>query len=326
MDPRALQTMDGNVPRVVDTDMELVKGTSSGGDGPEADRPGLRAQYRQLMTSVRQHGEAVLLRDPHNSAPDEQLEAAMERADALFSRVNHAEEALLDAQVCKQFSRLCRQQAEGMSTNVQNFHLQEYADKLIAVLNGQLDDEGHARVPDKNWTRLGKAVQGLFNRAPTLHYLNGALDRGEYQPKPKVLKEKRATMSHQTLIATKATQLTETETSSNLTEVMVQGALQALVHQYKATGKKPVEYFRFVIDPDSFGATVENIFHTSFLVKENRVRFFVNDQTPYIEPVVLVLSMAQWRQIKDALNIQEAMIPRDSSAPSSDAKIRKTDP
>lgn len=52
---------------------------------------------------------------------------------------------------------------------------------------------------------------------------------------------------------------------------MVKSCFSQLVEHYKASGRKPVNFFKFVIDPDHYGNTVENIFHVSFLVKENKV-------------------------------------------------------
>ena len=40
--------------------------------------------------------------------------------------------------------------------------------------------------------------------------------------------------------------------------------------KFKEAGKKPVNYFKFVLNPDCFGTSIENMFHVSFLVKEGK--------------------------------------------------------
>jgi len=56
-----------------------------------------------------------------------------------------------------------------------------------------------------------------------------------------------------------------------------------IVHYVTAT---PIDYFELVTNPDSYGHTVENIFHLAFLVKDGLVKVFLNDNgIPVVELV-----------------------------------------
>ncbi|RMX90552.1 hypothetical protein D0869_00073 [Hortaea werneckii] len=90
-----------------------------------------------------------------------------------------------------------------------------------------------------------------------------------------------------------------------------------------------VRLFDWVINPRSFGQTVENLFYTSFLIKEGAVGISFADEgrTPSLLPTrpsslaeqrvkgtekhqaVLALDYAVWRQLIDLYEIREPLIP-----------------
>merc|ERR1712130_961914 len=95
--------------------------------------------------------------------------------------------------------------------------------------------------------------------------------------------------------------------------------------------QEPVNFFRFVIDPESFGATIENLFHVSFLVKEGKVNVIVDEGIglPVIVPVrqgaagggggsaeerknqvVMNMCMEDWQKLKEKLDVRRALISR----------------
>ena len=56
---------------------------------------------------------------------------------------------------------------------------------------------------------------------------------------------------------------------------------------YLKNKKTPVCYFTFVIDPDHFGKTVENMFHVSFLVKQRQTVLSIGENgLPVLEPII----------------------------------------
>ena len=187
-----------------------------------------------------------------------------------------------------------------MSANITQFNQQEFAEKLMANMGG-------GGISRRKWVILGTQVKSMFKRSPCLPYLYGALDTTPPPPKERKEREPRATQATRVkdLVATKDTIMQEVEASDNQTEQLVQHVFKCLVAVWREGGKRPVNlfrfenvqqtcifhyanemlmrtylslrmaesigYYRFVIDPNSFGATIENLFHVSFLVKEGKV-------------------------------------------------------
>jgi len=300
--------------------MEVTEGDDGGSNGDQAL---VRAGYRSLMEDITTNEEE--LGDVSGQCQSRLLEY-MAQNQALFQQVSAPQEAVLDARVLKQLSRLCRTQAEQMSANITQFNQQEFAEKLMANMGG-------GGISRRKWVILGTQVKSMFKRSPCLTYLYGALDTTPPPPKERKEREPRATQATRVkdLVATKDTIMQEVEASDNQTEQLVQHVFKCLVAVWREGGKRPVNLFRFVIDPNSFGATIENLFHVSFLVKEGKVDIKVDEDLglPVIIPVgkarqgeggqekknqvVMNICMEDWERLKEKLNVRRALISRIQS-------------
>lgn len=284
----------------------------------------VRAGYKSLMENI--VGNEEELGDVQNC----RLYDYMETNEALYEQVVEPQEAVMDARVIKQLSRLCRQQAEGMSANINQFNQQEFAERLVANMTG---GEVGQPIAKKKWVLLGKQVKGMFQRSPCLTYLYGALDTTPPPPKERKQRDPKARQATRVrdLVATQETVLEEAEKSENQTEVMVGHVMKCLVSCWKENNKQPINFFEFVIDPASFGSSVENLFHVSFLVKEGKVDISLDAESglPFVRPftkrqgaeegegevknqVVMNLCMEDWERLKAGLDIRRAMISRST--------------
>ncbi|KAK0628619.1 Nse4 C-terminal-domain-containing protein [Bombardia bombarda] len=98
-------------------------------------------------------------------------------------------------------------------------------------------------------------------------------------------------------------------------------------HSLRSTGG--IDLLRFVVNPHSFGQTVENMFYVSFLIREGSVKLaFDENGLPSLNPVhrdtdddtqanhgttrhqaIMSIDMEIWHDLIDAFNIKESMIP-----------------
>lgn len=258
---------------------------------------------------------------------------ALKRNSALFRQVDRPQEALLDAQNFKQLSRLTRSQVEALSTNKQKFILSEFGDKLATFLS---DNGGLAN--GRGFQTLGKNWMHVFQRAAALTYLNGSIEKSE--PKMKEKKQRQTNRRSLNVDLSLATQTEDgktcsTETVGALTEILVESTLDQLKIAFDENDQMPISYLEFVLDPQSFSKSIENMFHFSFLIKEGRAALKLDDHgkgLPFAEPIKVKKSLAandesgkgeskhqaiisldydQWEDMIQQLDLKEPMIKHD---------------
>jgi len=60
----------------------------------------------------------------------------------------------------------------------------------------------------------------------------------------------------------------------------------AIINNLYQQDPQPIDYFELVLHPQSFGHTIENIFHLSFLDKDGLIRIYIGEHgLPLVEPV-----------------------------------------
>ncbi|KAI9832160.1 MAG: hypothetical protein M1819_004511 [Sarea resinae] len=112
------------------------------------------------------------------------------------------------------------------------------------------------------------------------------------------------------------------------TEDTSEDELKALMSRHGICDDGGVSLFRFVINPHSFGQTVENLFYVSFLIRdgsvgigkdgdglptlhasEPRKKSEIREQGVQKHQAVFSIDYATWEDIIEALNIRESVIP-----------------
>jgi hypothetical protein len=131
-------------------------------------------------------------------------------------------------------------------------------------------------------------------------------------------------------------QLTESDIKRDENETT--NAVQKVLAELRLV--EPISFFRFVINPASFGQSVENLFHLSFLVRDSLVTIEEDEHGDLIvataEPPtdqdmedadcsriqnIFNLDMALWKRLICTFNITESVIPhRYENADTADFK------
>ncbi|EIW82702.1 hypothetical protein CONPUDRAFT_100999 [Coniophora puteana RWD-64-598 SS2] len=334
-------------------DVDRAQSLAYDPDQDAAEKRDIRKQYRVLERLTDNGG-----RPQDYTAKD--LVDQVTRADSLFSKVRNPTEATLDSSVLRNVSAISAQKARAMRLGSGAFDLDDFVSKLVSFMGGRRhvaadDDDEEEFVEDDDsvpldWDRIGRRALAKSRRVPVSGFMLGPLsvEQKKRGPIKRARLEKEAEEEKKPQAITEEDiQRSENETSKNVAAVRPAFPFSfthstshsntlnndQILERLLAIGE-PVNFFRFVINPNDFAQSVENIFYLSFSIRDAAVALQWDEdgsgepilmacQEPTDEDraagvrkqqVVMEFDMATWRRAIEVFNITEAMIPTRAAA------------
>ncbi|KAF5380522.1 hypothetical protein D9615_004519 [Tricholomella constricta] len=286
-------------------------------------------EKREVRKNYRSLAKTVEGANP-NDYTAELLMKQVHQADLLFDKVKGPQEATLDSHFLLMASNMGAQKARAMKSGSGAFDVDEFVAKLVTFMGGRKSLEDQAENdPDVEedtdvsleWAKIGRKALAKSRRVPVMSFMLGPLSI-EQKKRTTV---KRAKLEKNKEELRKPQELKEEDISRSQNETTKNVAvLEAILNDIG----EQVNVFNFVINPNDFAQSVENIFYLSFLIRDGKVAFETNEDG---EPVVFTceqptdkdyagglmkrqkvfeFDMAVWRRAIEVFKITESMIPQ----------------
>lgn len=241
------------------------------------DRRKVRSDYRQLIAQAEESKRDSSLK------PKDLLEFIV-KADELHERVVAPSESILDTKTLSSMSEMGARMAKKMKLHQDAFDTHEFMTRLARFLGGEAapvrganrsrgadqsdddeDDDSARNLERWDWAKLGRLAASVSRRAVTMDFMLGPLDS---VPKTrKAATQRRVEEAPAERTAPRALQQQDLQNSAGRESTSQILRVAQLLQQQGPDG---VCLFKFAVDPESFVNTVENFFHVSFLIKENK--------------------------------------------------------
>ncbi|KAK5648511.1 hypothetical protein RI129_003403 [Pyrocoelia pectoralis] len=193
-------------------------------------------------------------------------------------RVEYLDETLLQHVALSTASSLLVKCMENVDIFTSTYEPTEFATKII---DGIKETE---TFKSSDWLNLLEGARKIVPTVSNYSFLYGSFDATKL-PEPKEKKERikrEAQENVQKVQLQKVHNLQKEEEGIDDTVTFIGNVLSL---KYKENNNNPIAYFDFVVDSEDFGATVENIFYTSFLVRDGKAKLDIENNVPFIQPV-----------------------------------------
>ncbi|KAH6576757.1 hypothetical protein BASA62_001208 [Batrachochytrium salamandrivorans] len=300
----------------------------------------LRADYRNVIAQAEENMQDVL-----NGRTRIDLNTELKQVNELFLDVKATQDAALDSKALLLIAEISSHKVQRLNFGGGSFTLEGFVSKLVTRLgatqhpnpNNDISEDGDhndfgasstAGSHDLKWDSLEDIISRFSTRVSVPGFMYGAIKN---EPKQRERSRRTAKLVKDVTQLQRPEQLAEddivqqeNETSSNV----------QMVYRYLEQ-VQPIDFFEFIINPESFSQSVENLFYLSFLIHDGLAS--INDQdgklllstdSPPTEADlqqgttklqhILSLDMDIWEAAISAFHIRTSAIPTRKSTLSKD--------
>lgn len=229
-----------------------------------------------VLNKLRTHKNYVLSeRVEAENVRSDTLIYLFERTEQKYSVVENIQHAVVDVETFHHLGKYSRTQAQKLFFGLQLCNVQTYTDRLVEHMNQKRDNEPEFETtfqgpPSINLHDIGNGVWGKWKTVPAPDFMHGLAAEEN-----SIVAERRGAMARKGRNVTRAEEVVAKDVEDDLTDQQVRAMRQEL----KKHGR--VNFWVFVLDPESFSRSIENLFHFSFLVQQRvaAVDFSVQEPT-----------------------------------------------
>lgn len=296
------------------------------------------AKYSQIIDYTEQLGNT---QDTDLKESFHKINQICSVIEETFRETKTTSDYLLDMSALASTTSAAKNLAKNVNSKMRSFNPIDFAHKLLETYQ---NDRGILDLP-----RLHKAGDIVLRRT----FCNPIL-LNTFIPSVVEIEQKKRTITRREKDAVAEKKTSEKvasieKTDPSINEIVTQ-IFKCLDRNYKRSGERPISYFHFTIDPLSYTRTIENIFHTSFLIRDNRAKVGIRGDGMFtIAPfrgkpggkenggdregdqekagtrrqMFVELTPTQHKVLVECLGIQTAMIPPVASLPVPLSNIQK---
>lgn len=155
-------------------------------------------------------------------------------------------------------------------------YIQHYSVLCIIAVNLQkrkfLSNNDETQYDELKWLNMFDISNQIIKKPINYSYMGTFLIEQEIKP-PKEKKARLKKDKNEQVSKKQPETIAKVNQEEDSIDDTVKFLYWSLNKEFNKNEEKPINYFTFVIDPNNFTHSVENMFHLSFLIRDGRIKF-----------------------------------------------------